>query len=115
MQLELLMGFLTIIIVVIVVFLLIYGLFLGVALGFVKGENRELGSTFVTALGIALLGWIPILGCIISWYLIKTRHELGWGGAIVAWLLTGIIALVVLLIIAFVLPFGLFTLIPFFP
>ncbi|MHA1906862.1 MAG: hypothetical protein ACW98Y_06185 [Candidatus Thorarchaeota archaeon] len=97
MQFELLLAALgTIILVVIVVFLLVYGLFLGIALGFVNGENRNIGTTFVTALGIALLGWIPILGCIISWYLIKTRHEVGWGGAIVAWLLTAIIAFIVI-------------------
>ncbi len=103
MQFELLLAALgTIIIVVIIVFLLVYGLFLGIALGFVNGENRNIGTTFVTALGIALLGWIPILGCIISWYLIKTRHEVGWGGAIVAWLLTFIIAIIVIFLILFV-------------
>ena len=108
--LALLAGFVTIIIIVIVVFLVIYGLFLGIALGFVNGENRNLGTTFVTALGIALLGWIPILGCIISWYLIKTRHEVGWGGAIIAWLLTAIIAIIVIfaVIFAFGIPFLLF-------
>jgi len=107
MQLEwiiaLIAGFATLVIVVIVVFLIIYGLFLGIALGFVNGENRELGSTFVTALGIALLGWIPILGCIISWYLIKSRHEVGWGGAIIAWLLTAIIAIIVIFAITMLL------------
>jgi len=103
MQFELLLAALgTIILVVIIVFLLVYGLFLGIALGFVNGENRNIGTTFVTALGIALLGWIPILGCIISWYLIKTRHEVGWGGAIVAWLLTFIIAIIVIILILFV-------------
>ena len=97
MQLEWIFASLgAIVILVIVVFLIVYGLFLGIALGFVNGENRELGTTFVTALGIALLGWIPILGCIISWYLIKTRHEVGWGGAIIAWLLTAIIAIIVI-------------------
>ena len=90
----------------IVVFLVVYGLFLGIALGFVNGENRDLGTTFVTALGIALLGWIPLLGCIISWYLIKTRHEVGWGGAIVAWLLTAIIAFIVIFVVAMVAGIG---------
>ena len=102
MQLEWIFASLgAIVILVIVVFLIVYGLFLGVALGFVNGENRELGTTFVTALGIALLGWIPILGCIISWYLIKTRHEVGWGGAIIAWLLTAIIAIIVIAVLIF--------------
>ena len=102
MQLEWIFASLgAIVILVIVVFLIVYGLFLGIALGFVNGENRELGTTFVTALGIALLGWIPILGCIISWYLIKTRHEVGWGGAIIAWLLTAIIAAIVIAVLIF--------------
>ena len=102
MQLEWIFASLgAIVILVIVVFLIVYGLFLGIALGFVNGENRELGTTFVTALGIALLGWIPILGCIISWYLIKTRHEVGWGGAIIAWLLTAIIAIIVIAVLIF--------------
>jgi hypothetical protein len=100
---ALLAGMATLIILVIVVFLIVYGLFLGIALGFVNGENRELGSTFITALVIALLGWIPILGCIISWYMIKTRHEVGWGGAIIAWLLTAIIAAIVIFAITFLL------------
>ena len=110
--LALIAGFATLIIVVVVVFLIVYGLFLGIALGFVNGENRNIGSTFVTALVIALLGWIPILGCIISWYMIKTRHEVGWGGAIVAWLLTFIIAAIVILVIMFGFLGGLALLLP---
>ncbi len=111
--LAIITGFATLIIIVIVVFLIVYGLFLGIALGFVNGENRNLGTTFVTALGIALLGWIPILGCIISWYLIKTRHEVGWGGAIIAWLLTAIIAAIVIFVVMFAAGLSLFGL--FFP
>ncbi|MHA1575791.1 MAG: hypothetical protein ACTSU3_00380 [Candidatus Thorarchaeota archaeon] len=116
MQLEFLFAiiaaFATIIIVVMVVFLIVYGLFLGIALGFVNGENRNLGSTFVTALVIALLGWIPILGCIIAWYMIKTRHEVGWGGAIIAWLLTAIIAIIVIVVVVFTVLGGVFFLLP---
>ncbi|MFW9847833.1 MAG: hypothetical protein ACFFF4_01770 [Candidatus Thorarchaeota archaeon] len=102
MQFEFILASLgTIFILMIIIGLIINALFLGIALGFVNGENRELGSTFVTALGMGLLGWIPVLGCIISWYLIKTRHEVGWGGAIVAWLLTFIIEAIVLAILIF--------------
>ncbi|MFX0107478.1 MAG: hypothetical protein ACFE7R_04275 [Candidatus Hodarchaeota archaeon] len=117
MQLEWLIAAIgllgTVILIVIVVFLALYGIFLGIALGFVNGKNRDLGSTFITALGIALLGWIPILGCIISWYLIKTRHDVGWGGAIIAWLLVFIIAIVVIISLAIVFGLALWSLIPF--
>jgi len=113
LQFEALIGaFLILIVVFIVVSILINALFLGVALGFVNGQNRELGTTFVTALGMALLGWIPILGCILSWYLIKIRHNVGWGGAIVAWLLCGFIAIIVVVIIIFVFLGGIAFLLP---
>jgi hypothetical protein len=93
--------------VFLVVGILINALFLGIALGLVHGENREFGSTFVTALLMTIVSMIPILGCILAWYLIKTRHEVGWGGAIAAWLLTFIIEAIALVVIVFVvlLPF----------
>ncbi len=92
-----------------VVAFVVTGLLLGVALGPVHGENRELGSTFVTAFIIALtylVMLIPVVGiflfCIViilQWYVIKSRHELGWGGAIVAWIITIILIAIVLIII----------------
>ena len=88
-----------IIAVVIIVFLAVNAIFLGIALGFVNGRNREFGTTFVTALLNSLIGWIPCLGCILSLYFIKTRHEVGWGGAIAAYILTIIIAIVVIVAI----------------
>ena len=88
--------------VFLVVGILINALFLGIALGFVHGENREFGSTFVTALLMTIVSVIPVLGCILSWYLIKTRHEVGWGGAIAAWLLTFIIEAIAIVVIVFV-------------
>ncbi|MHA1902769.1 MAG: hypothetical protein ACXADL_04405 [Candidatus Thorarchaeota archaeon] len=102
-----------IIILMIVVFIVVNALFLGIALGFVNGENRDFGTTFGTALGSALLGWIPCLGCIIAWWLIKTRHELGWGGAIIAWILTGIIAAIVIVALFFTVLAGFFVALPF--
>ncbi|MFW9918097.1 MAG: hypothetical protein ACFFED_00700 [Candidatus Thorarchaeota archaeon] len=104
MQLDfaLLLGSLGLIIVLVVVIgIIINALFLGIALGFVNGENRELGTTFVTALLSAIVTVIPCLGCILAWYFIKTRHELGWGGAIAAWILTFIIEAIVLFAIVF--------------
>lgn len=90
-----------IIILVFLVAIVINALFLGLALGFVHGENRELGTTFVTALLCAIVLPIPCLGCILDWYFIKSRHELGWGGAIAAWILTFIIEVIVLFAIVF--------------
>jgi hypothetical protein len=98
----LLANIVTIFILLLIVGILINAVFLGIALGVVHGENRELGTTFVTALLCGLVGWIPCLGCILDWYFIKSRHELGWGGAIAAWILTFIIEAIVLLVIVFV-------------
>jgi hypothetical protein len=82
--------------------LIIQAIFLGIGLGFVNGSNRDLGSTFVTALLMSLVIWIPCLGCFIAWYFIKSRHNVGWGGALAAWLLGGIIALLVVIAIMMV-------------
>ena len=87
---------------IIVVGILIQAVFLGIGLGFVNGENREIGTTFVTALLMGLVGWIPCLGCFISWYFIKSRHNVGWGGALAAWLLGGIVMMIVVFAIIFI-------------
>ena len=80
---------------VIIVSFIIQAIFLGIGLGFVNGENRDLSSTFVTSLLMALVIWIPCLGCFIAWYFIKSRHNVGWGGALIAWLLGAIIQFLV--------------------
>ena len=87
---------------IIIVGIVIQAIFLGIGLGFVNCENRELGTTFVTALLMGLVGWIPCLGCILSWYFIKSRHNVGWGGALVAWILGAIIMFIVIIAIVFV-------------
>jgi hypothetical protein len=87
---------------IIIVGIVIQAIFLGIGLGFVNGSNREIGSTFVTALLMGLVGWIPCLGCILSWYFIKSRHNVGWGGALVAWILGAIIMYLVVFGIIFV-------------
>jgi hypothetical protein len=79
--------------------LIIQGIFLGVGLGFVNGRNREIGTTFVTALLMSLVIWIPCLGCILAWYFIKSRHEVGWGGALIAWILGGIVQVIVMILL----------------
>jgi hypothetical protein len=111
-----------VIIVVLLIFVqfIIQGFFLGIGLGFVNGQNRDLSSTFVTALLMALVSWIPCLGCFIAWYFIKSRHEVGWGGALVAWILGGIISAIVLIAIVLIAFAGIWAallggLIPMFP
>jgi len=86
---------------IVIIAIVVQAIFLGIGLGFVNGDNRELGTTFVTALLMSLVIWIPCLGCILAWYFIKSRHNVGWGGALVAWLLGAIIMVVVLLAILF--------------
>jgi hypothetical protein len=104
---------------IIIVGIVVQAIFLGIGLGFVNGSNRELGSTFVTALLMGLVGWIPCLGCILSWYFIKSRHNVGWGGALAAWLLGAIIMFVVIFAIILMFFGGIFALfggfIPFLP
>ena len=84
---------------IIVVGIVVQAIFLGIGLGFVNGTNRELSTTFVTALLMGLVSWIPCLGCILSWYFIKSRHGVGWGGALAAWILGGIIMGIVLVVL----------------
>ncbi|MHA1480792.1 MAG: hypothetical protein ACTSQZ_05170 [Candidatus Thorarchaeota archaeon] len=115
MQLEWLIAIIGIIgviaIIGFVVAFVVIGLLLGVALGPVHGENRNLGSTFVTAFFIALTYLVLLIPfgififCImivLQWYFIKSRHEVGWGGAIVAWVITLILIAIVLVIISIV-------------
>jgi hypothetical protein len=100
------LGITSILLLIVLLFILnflIQGFFLGIGLGFVNGQNRNLGSTFVTALLMSLVIWIPCLGCFIAWYFIKSRHDVGWGGALAAWILGAIIQfLVMVLLLMFV-------------
>ena len=103
-----------------IVGIIIQAIFLGIGLGFVNGRNRELGTTFVTALMMTIVLLIPCLGCILAWYFIKSRHDVGWGGALAAWILGAIVQILVLLAIMFLFFGGLFAaimagLLPGFP
>lgn len=101
-----------------VVSLIVNGLLLGVVLGWTKGENREFGDTIVTALIISIINAIPIInifGCIIAWYIIKTRHEMTWGGAIATWIVLIIVYLILLVVIVILFLGGLAILIPALP
>ncbi len=90
---------LLLVVLMIVVYFVIAGLLLGVALGFIGGKNRDLGSTFFTAILMALVSPLPCINCILGLYFIKSRHNTGWGGAAIAWILTFIIALVIVILI----------------
>ncbi len=115
----------TIVLLMIVISFIITALLLGVALGPVKGRNRDFGSTVVTALLMAvsnLAAFVPVIGpilvCILQWYFIKSRHDVGWGGAIVAWIVLIILQAIVLILIILLLGGGLgllFNLIPMSP
>ena len=93
------LGIFDIFIVFGLIIIVVQAIFLGIGLGFVNGTNRELSSTFVTALLMGLVSWIPCLGCILSWYFIKSRHGVGWGGALAAWILGGIIQAIVMFVL----------------
>ncbi len=108
MQLEFIMALLTILGVLVIISIIVSALLLGVVLGWTKGENRELGTTFVTAvfLGLSILLYIiPPLGCLVQWYILKSRHELEWGGAIATWILLIIVIAIVGSLLSFVFPF----------
>ena len=59
-------DFILIALLVIVVFFVIQGFFLGVGLGFVNGKNKDINTTFFTSLLMALVIWIPCVGCFIA-------------------------------------------------
>ena len=105
-QLLVLGGLVGLIILVFVLTLLIGSVFLLIGLKVVNAPVTDFGKVFVTVLLMAIVGVIPCLGCILQWYFIKTRHEIGWGQAILAWLLAGLIPLVIALGVALFLGWG---------
>ena len=92
--------------------LIVNALLLGVVLGWTKGENREFGDTIVTAIIMAIVNIIPVIGCIISWYIIKTRHEQTWGGAIATWIVLIIVYYVILAVVVLALGLSILALMP---
>ncbi|MGY5870818.1 MAG: hypothetical protein RTV72_01095 [Candidatus Thorarchaeota archaeon] len=99
-------DFILIALLVIVVFFVIQGFFLGVGLGFVNGKNKDINTTFFTSLLMALVIWIPCVGCFIAWYFITSRHKVGWIDALIAWILGGIIAIITIVVLIFALGLG---------
>ncbi|MHA1339861.1 MAG: hypothetical protein ACTSRZ_06945 [Promethearchaeota archaeon] len=92
--------------------LVLAAVFLLLGLKVVDAENREFGTVIVTAIIMWLVGLIPIVGCIIQWFIIKSRHNTTLGKAIVAWLLAGLIPMAIMFGIMFALGFSLFSLMP---
>jgi hypothetical protein len=92
--------------VLFLVLMLVLGtLFLMAGLSAVNGKHRVFGTTLGTVvIGSLLMLVLPCLGCILYWYFINVRHDTGWGGAIGAWVIAGLIPLVIvfgLLIVVF--------------
>ncbi|MGQ4915306.1 MAG: hypothetical protein ACP6IU_11280 [Candidatus Asgardarchaeia archaeon] len=88
-----LLGFFLLGIVIVLIFATI---FLKIGLGIAGAPETSFGTTFVTALLSAIVFPIPCLGTpILQWYFIKTRHGLGWGGAIVAWIIAILIPILI--------------------
>lgn len=96
-------NLLIIVAVFILLGLVLGALFLKVGLGAVTSENRQFGTVFVTVLIGVILSIIPCLGCILYWYIIKVRHHTGWGGAIAAWLIAGLIPILIVIGVLFAL------------
>lgn len=102
-------GTLLIILILAIVIVLILGtVFLLIGLKVVDGKHTEFGSVFVTALIMALTWYIPCLGCIIAWIVINSRHDTGFGMAIVAWIIAGLIPLIIIGGLVFFLFFPIF-------
>lgn len=90
LQLAELGATMTIIVLIALVFIigLVLGtIFLQLALNIVgvPEEERDFNQVFITQV---LNTFIGSFCCIISWYFIKSRHDIGWGKAIVAWILS---------------------------
>ncbi len=72
-------------------------LLLGLKLAGTPEEKLGFGSVMITALLASLVeSFIPIIGCIIAWYIIKIRHTDSWGKAILAWLISIIIPAIII-------------------
>ena len=106
------------------IFLILLTIFLKLALGLVKSKHNDFGEVFVTTFVIILviailflfrLGLLAFLiGLLLMWVIISSRHETGFLGAIVVSILALIIAFIILILIGIVLTAIGITLITFF-
>ncbi|MGQ4891631.1 MAG: hypothetical protein ACP6IP_03980 [Candidatus Njordarchaeia archaeon] len=77
-------------------------LYIGLGVAGVPPEERGFGSVMITTLLVSLVqSFIPLVGCILAWWIIKVRHTDSWGGAIVAWLVAMIIPIIIIIAIVF--------------
>jgi hypothetical protein len=102
MQVVTIEEILLVIALIITLSIVIQMVFLAIGLRLVNGSNREFVSIFITVLVISILIVIPCLGCVLSWYVIKSRHDLGWGGAFASWIGGAIVQLITLILIMLV-------------
>ncbi len=83
-------------------------LYIGLGVAGVPDEKKEFMSVMITTLLVSLVqSFIPIIGCIIAWWIIKIRHTDSWGGAIVAWIIMIIIPVIIVIAILIFLGIGL--------
>ena len=70
---------------------------------------------YTVFLKMALIGWIPIIGCILSCVVISSRHSTGFIIALIVWLIAGLIGLIItVLIVVFIIGLiGIAIVIPF--
>ena len=88
--------FLIIVIVVVVVGILLELVFLRIGVKAVKGSNTSMGDILVTWLLGILCSIIPCIGCILYWVVINKRHNTGFGNAILAWLIAGLLPVLIM-------------------
>ncbi|MHA1803253.1 MAG: hypothetical protein ACTSU4_01835 [Promethearchaeota archaeon] len=88
-------GIIVLIIIIILIGIVINTIFLKIGLALFESTNNEFGAVFVTALIMALIGWIPCIGWILCWVVINSRHDTGFWQAIVIWLISSLISFIV--------------------
>ncbi|GAB4318666.1 MAG: hypothetical protein Kow0069_21900 [Promethearchaeota archaeon] len=100
----------TVIIIALLVAFLLQALFLYVGVKVVKGHNDSFGEVLLTAILNFLVGLIPCIGCILQWVVINSRHETGFGNAIVAWLIAVLLPWIIVIAILFAMGISVFDL-----
>ncbi|MHA1820419.1 MAG: hypothetical protein ACTSU2_07730 [Promethearchaeota archaeon] len=94
-----LMANLGLIIGLLVLLIVLNVLFLMLGIRAVHGDDTGFGKVFVTGLLMWLVGLVPIVGIFLQCWVISARHNTGYGKAIVAWIIAGLIPYIVILVI----------------
>ncbi|MFX0055119.1 MAG: hypothetical protein ACFFAX_01160 [Promethearchaeota archaeon] len=83
-----------------IIMIIVNILILGWALRYVGGTNTDFMDAAISAILISILtAFIPCLGCIISLYILTLRHDIGWGSALIAWIIAALISIVVAILV----------------